>query len=108
MASIPEIIKRAKNLLWMDEEEEDIFQADKIISAYNKKGYDGRMLKDYKEVSNGEFTVTFNDHPLLKIYEYFYNKYGDGDGMAFYYCWSWKVGLVPLGEGNDEQRDGNF
>lgn len=100
MATIPEVIQKAKNILWTDEEE-DTRQADEIISAYNKKGYDGRLLKECKEISSGEFTVSFNDHPLLKIYEYFYDKYGD-DGMAFYYRWSWKVGLVKPGEVDDE------
>lgn len=93
MTTIPEIKQKAKNLLWIDEDK-DCQEVEKIINDCNRNGYDGRLIKNLNISPNGEISLQFlTDHPLFKVSQYFSEKYGDDDWMAFYYRWSWKMGI---------------
>jgi hypothetical protein len=92
MTSIPEIREKAKTLLWLDEEE-DSEAVNEIIKQHQKENYDGRLIRDYQLSTNGDLRITFGDHPLIAICQYFDRKYGEDDGMAYYLRWLWKIGL---------------
>jgi len=100
MKTITEIKKHSSTLLWVDEEK-DKKEIENILIEFNNKGYDSQLFKDLNLSQNGNITIKFSDHPLLKIHSYFCEKYGDENGLAFFYRWVQEIGLFSKNKQGD-------